>query len=159
MDSMRESKGGKSKMLRDSRFIYSGNYVDEAFLRWFSHQDFTSANKKSKFYPARIFRGAVYHQSTRVRQQLIKLGFLDLMEDFSLDHHPVHFSSLKWVFLKLQGINPYKLTRKDITVDLLRDWQCFHGALAEYRPLTLYENRILGRSHFAYCSDVSKDIG
>jgi hypothetical protein len=143
-------------LLDRSRVIYSGNYVDEIFLRQFSRKDIASAKN---FYPARIFRSAVYHQSTRVRQRLIKLGFLDLMEDFSLDHHPVHFSSLKWVFLKLQGINPYKLTREDITVELLRDWQCFHGALAEYRPLTLYENRVLGRSHFAYCSDVSKDIG
>lgn len=115
-----------------------GHYVSIYFLRHY---------KKMRMNPSTLFRKAVIHQRDILRQWLEEeLG----TDKFSLDHHPVPFSALKHIFLKQQGINPDQLTRQLITTQLLKDWQHFHGVLAEYRVIDPAVNRRLGQRHFLY---------
>ena len=125
---------------------YCGNYVDNYFLLRF--------NVIGTAFPLRrLFRRAVGHQTASLRRWLREqLG----TSAFSLDHHPVHFSALKRIFLKQQGINPDQLSREQITKELLRAWQEFHGAFAEYRVVTVSCNHLEGMQHAAFCD--SRDI-
>ena len=126
--------------------IYCGNYVDEGFLLRFNTIGTTS-------HFSRLFRRAVSHQTISLRCWLREqLG----TSAFSLDHHPVHFSALKRIFLKQQGINPDQWSWEQITVELLRAWQEFHGAFAEYRVVTVSCNHLEGMQHAAFCD--SRDI-
>lgn len=128
-------------MINDNNQLsYIGNYIDESFLRWFSQQDLAAIDLQSRGLN-HLFREAVKHQTTELRQRL------GISDGTSLDHYPVHFSTLKWIFLKLQGFNPRCFTRYQITTEMLRDWQYFHGALAEYRLMETGQNRFLGRCH------------
>ena len=123
--------------------IYWGKYVDESFLFQF----------KTAPFKQQLFRRAINHQTSFLRRWLREqLG----TSAFSLDHHPVHFSALKRIFLKQQGINPDQWSREQITVELLRDWQEFHGAFAEYRVVTVSCNYLEGLQHAAFCD--SRDI-
>lgn len=117
---------------------YCGQYQDESFLEWFIGQDLY--RRKISY----IFRRAVLHQTSVLREELREEI---LMDYFVLDHHPVTFSALKWVFLKLKGFTPYDFSHHHITVNLLRDWQCFHGALAEYRVVTKFLDSEANRQH------------
>ena len=97
--------------------------------------------------PSKTFREAIRHQHSAVRQELIQ--HFDTTE-FSLDHYPVPFAVLKYIFLKLQGIKPTEFTREHITVDLLREWQQFHGCMAEYRVVNEIVNHQLGQKFSDY---------
>jgi hypothetical protein len=124
----------------DNRLSYVGDYIDETFLRWFSQQDPATIDLQGRGLN-HLFREAVKHQTVGLRR------YMGIKKTISLDHYPVHFSTLKWIFLKLQGFNPCRFTRREITTEMLRDWQHFHGALAEYRLLGTGQNRFLGRCH------------
>ena len=127
---------------------YRGDYVNEQFLLRLEH-----LNAMGIAFPPRLFRRAVSHQVTALRRWLkAKLG----TSAFSLDHHPVHFSALKRIFLKQQGFNPEQLIKEQLTVELLRAWQEFHGAFAEYRVTTVSLNHLEGIQHSAFCE--SRDI-
>jgi hypothetical protein len=97
--------------------------------------------------PSKTFREAIRHQHRALRQELIQ--HLDTTE-FSLDHYPVPFAVLKYIFLKLQGMNPIEFTREQITVDLLREWQQFHGCMAEYRIVDKEINQQLSQKFLNY---------
>jgi hypothetical protein len=127
------------------RLIYSGDYVDENFLHRFEHRRTT--------FPSRVFRRAVNHQIFTLRRWLRERL---KTQAFSLDHHPIHFSALRRIFLKQQGINPDQLSQEHITVELLRAWQEFHGAFAEYRVTTVSFNHLEGIQHGDFCH--SRDV-
>ena len=113
------------------------------------NDDFLSNLKLKR--PASIFRKAVSHQPRALHQNLAQC--LEIRE-FSLDHHPVPFAILKYIFLKLQGITPNELTLEQITEDLLRDWQYFHGYMAEYRIVDKRFNDKLGQRFSDYWLNV-----
>lgn len=124
------------KKLINQRFICPGEFVNENFL----------SNFRLK-RPASVFREAVRHQHRALHENLAEcLGTYD----FSLDHYPVPFAVLKYVFLKLQEITPIELTREHLTEELLRDWQYFHGYMAEYRVVDKKLNSKLGQKFADY---------
>ena len=98
--------------------------------------------------PSRLLRRAVKHQQMVLRQQL-------QLHDrpFCLDHHPIPFSSLRRIFLKQRGINPDNHPRDTLTVELLREWQAFHGAMAEYRVVDPQVHYLMGVGQSAYCEN------
>ena len=125
-----------SKRFKSQHFICPGEFINERFL----------SNFKLK-RPASLFREAVRHQHRALHENLAEcLGTYD----FSLDHHPVPFAVLKYVFLKLKEITPAELTREHLTEDLLRDWQYFHGYMAEYRIVDKELNNKLGQKFADY---------
>lgn len=126
----------------DNQLSYVGDYIDETFLLWFSQQDPATIDLRGRGLN-HLFREAVRHQTVGLRQYM---GINE--KTISLDHYPVHFSTLKWIFLKLQGFNPRRFTRQEVTTEMLREWQYFHGTLAEYRLLETGYNRSLGQCHF-----------
>ncbi len=127
-----------------NHLVYSGNHINETFLTWFSQQDPLAIDLRGGGLNT-LFRDAVRHQTSYLWQQLE-----DKPQGASLDHYPVHFSALKWIFIKLQGFNPHQFRRTDVTAALLREWQSFHGTLAEYRLIDRRLNYLLGRWHSSY---------
>ena len=109
------------------------------------NDDFLNNFKVKK--PAKTFREAIDHQQRALRKNLIQpLG----ITEFSLDHYPVPFAILKYIFLKQQGIKPIEFTREQITAELLREWQYFHGYMAEYRVIDEEFNQQLGQRFSSY---------
>ena len=103
--------------------------------------------------PAYFFRRAIAHQEWALKQWLTEeMG----TKHFSLDHHPVPFSALKRIFLKQQGINPDALSYEAITVELLQDWQQFHGSLAEYRVVDTQFNYFINGWYSTYWHDLDR---
>lgn len=120
----------------------SEHYVNEEFLNRFRRRVI-----KSDYLSNRLFRLAVVHQQAVLKRWLREeLG----TDQFSLDHHPVPFSALKHIFLKQQGIDPRNHSPHPPTVQLLRDWQHFHGALAEYRVTSTHYNYSLNQWYSDY---------
>ncbi len=126
-----------------------GHYVSERFLNRFSRRRHTKP-----CYPSnRLFRLAVIHQQAVLRRWLREE--LDT-DQFSLDHHPVPFSALKRIFFKQKGFNPDQLTGQNPTIKLLKDWQLFHGALAEYRVIEPDLDLLLAQRHLTYWHNQDK---
>ena len=115
-----------------------GEIINDAFLL---HSDYTS------MAPSKLFRRAIRHQMNALHRHLeTQLG----IKEFSLDHHPVPFIILKRIFLMQQGINPDTLTRDQITLELMFEWQQFHGQVAEYRIIDREFNGWFGKKIFDY---------
>lgn len=104
---------------------YCGDYINEDFLHRFEHLKSCS--------PSRLFRLAVSHQTLILQCWLREQLGTSLV--FRIGRYPIRLSTLKCTFLKQQGIN--QLSREQITVELLKTWQEFHGAFAEYRVVTI----------------------
>lgn len=122
-----------------------GAYINEAYLK-LPHRAAKSAH---------VFRRAIHHQEVALKKQLTPaLG----TNCFSLDHHPVPFSALKRIFLKQQGLNPDISPYEALTIELLRDWQHFHGSLAEYRVVDIQFNLFINRRYSDYWLDIDRRI-
>jgi hypothetical protein len=104
--------------------------------------------------PSALFRKAIAHQETALKKQLAEeLG----AQRFSLDHHPIPFSALKRIFLKQKGFDPdISLPYGTITVELLEDWQHFHGSLAEYRVVDVQFNHFINGWYSTYWHDLDR---
>lgn len=116
-------------------------YIDEAILKQVSQLVLIPGSDP----PSQMFRRTVRHQQVALRR---RLQIYD--RDFCLDHHPVPFSSIRRIFLKQHGINPDNLPRESLTADLFKDWQQFHGKMAEYRVLDPQVHRLMGIGYSAY---------